>query len=275
MPFLSYFIFHLLTLGFQFINRHKYAAIGGGVEPEDGSPLQAALREIYEETCLTEDSLRLLSAGEPYSFVDKSVNYEWSVHPFAFHWPADAREPLTLGWEHEGHAWFRPREIREQDVAGGVIESLRRVWPEGILGEKETLCRYCLGEAAGEKKEKATADARRDAGEAYDVFRTTVGELSVHECGEADEWRRLVRLAAWHVWNHADASIKAPLLAKLLPGLELVEMLLESQRDELAPEFERLAAMALENGTVPAEGDAKDLTRGADRFFSGLWKSSL
>ncbi|KAI6778553.1 uncharacterized protein J7T54_003303 [Emericellopsis cladophorae] len=254
--------------------QHKYAAISGGVEAEDESTLSAALRELHEETKLSEASLHYLCHGQPYSFVDNKFNYEWSVHPFAFQWPSLSTEPLTLGWEHEGHAWFEPSEVPESEVAAGVVESLRRVWPEGDLGRIGVLTRYCLGEAAGKQTGE---DARRDPHEAFTAFRETVGEIT---SSDSAQWRRYVRLAAWHIWNHADRSVKAPLLTRLLPGLELIETLLEPQRVELAPQFEKLAAMALENvqpqkemvgqGAM-SEEDIQYLTKEADRFFSGLW----
>lgn len=260
---------------------HKYACISGGVEPEDASPLKAALRELHEETSLTPESLRYLCLGKPWSFVDRDVNYEWSIHPFAFHWKEGAREGLNLGWEHEGHAWFQPHEIKESETAAGVVESLRRVWPEGDLGKIPVLASYILGEATGAP---SGGDARFDADGAFAVFRKTVASITTKD---SVQWRRGARLAAWHVWNHSDESVKAPLLSRIVSGLELLEQILEPQNVGLAPEFEKLAAMALENvapQSVGREGREKGvngangedelryLTDEADRFFSELWK---
>ena len=261
---------------------HKYACISGGVEPSDASPLEAALREIDEETSLTPRSLRYLCLGRPWSFVDDAVNYEWSVHPFAFHWPEGGGESLRLGWEHEGHAWFEPHLVSEGETAGGVVESLRRVWPEGDLGRIPVLTSYILGEET--TSPGGGRDARLDADAAFSVFRKTVGSITTRD---SVQWRRGARLSAWHVWNHADASVKAPLLSRLVAGLELLEQLLEPQNVGLAPDFEKLAAMALDNvapqsverrgrekGAVGGEGEdeVRFLTDEADRFFSGLWR---
>jgi ADP-ribose pyrophosphatase YjhB (NUDIX family) len=260
--------------------RHKYAAISGGVEPEDATPLKAALREIHEETSLTSDSLHYLCLGNPYSFVDPKVNYEWSVHPFAFHWPSTADGALTLGWEHEGYAWFRPREIRESDVAGGVLESLRRVWPEGALGDVDGLCQYCLGEAV--VRRESGKDVRGDASEAFNVFASTVKEITP-ATNDADQWRRQARLAAWHVWNYSHPGVKGPLLARLVPTLEQLEELLlpqSQQPQELGPQFEKLVTTALDSARTRhvdndqadvSENSPKRLAQKADRFFSALW----
>lgn len=258
---------------------HKYGCISGGVEPEDASPLKAALRELHEETSLTPESLQYLCLGKPYSFVDNDVNYEWSVHPFAFHWREGGKEGLNLGSEHEGHAWFKPHQVEESETAAGVVESLRRVWPEGDLGKIPVLTSYILGEETSPLSDK---DARLSADDAYTIFCKTIAAITTKD---SVQWRRGARLSAWHVWNHADKSVKAPLLGRLVSGLELLEQLLEPQNVGLASEFEKLAAMALEN--VPqqsvvkkekgvkgtnGEEELRHLTDEADRFFSGLWK---
>ena len=191
--------------------------------------------------------------------MDNEEHYIWSVYPFAFHWPSDATEPLVLGWEHEDHAWFRPHEIPESDASAGLVESLRRVWPEGALGQVDVLCRYCLGEALDEE---TRADARRDAAAAFRVFSSTVKELTTS--GTDELWRQ-VRLAAWHVWNHSDQRVKGPLLKRLLPGLELLEQLLERQYKAPSPQTRR-------RGFDTSESDLAALTKEADRFFSELWE---
>lgn len=262
---------------------HKYGCISGGVEPEDATPLKAALRELHEETSLTPESLQYLCLGKPYSFVDNDVNYEWSVHPFAFHWREGGKEGLNLGWEHEGHAWFKPHQVKESETAAGVVESLRRVWPEGDLGKIPILTSYILGEAPSPST-GTDRDARLSADDAFTVFRKTISSITTKD---SVQWRRGVRLAAWHVWNHADKSVKAPLLGRLVSGLELLEQILEPQNVGLAPEFEKLAAMALENVAPQSvertgrekgvkgtngEDELRYLTDEADRFFSGLWK---
>lgn len=193
------------------------------------------------------------------------------MFPFAFHWPSNGEEQLTLGDDHVSHTWFQTDQIPESEVAAGVHESLRRVWPEGALGKIEPLVSFCLGEAT---MEGSKTNARQDAVAAFKVFVETVKEITA---GDADEWRRQVRLAAWHVWNHSDESIQGPVLARLLPGLELLEQLLAPQGKDLAPQFEKLAGMALENVAAHLDEsftnttDIKHLTQQADLFFAGLW----
>ncbi|KAF4121405.1 8-oxo-dGTP pyrophosphatase MutT, NUDIX family [Geosmithia morbida] len=230
--------------------QHKYAAVSGGIEAEDATPLDAALREINEETRLTANSVEYLCSGVPWSFFDESLNYQWSVYPFAFSWPveAEAREELTLGPEHEGYAWFKPNELKEEDLSGGILDSLRRVWPTGDLADIDVLGRYCLGEGA--------TDARRDADAAFDVFRETVGNLNA----ESEGWWTHVRLAAWHVWNYSDESIRATLLGRLVNGLKKIEGLPREP--------------ALQQRVVSVLGDVGGgaSTQDAETIFAGLWE---
>lgn len=256
--------------------RHKFAAIGGGIEPEDDSPLAAALRELHEETKLTPKSLRLLCQGNPWTFEDPAVNYEFTVSPFSFYWPADAPEPLHLGWEHEGYTWFKPNEVRREDTAAAVIDSLRRLWPQGGLAEVDVLCRYCLGELAGSG---GAIDARKDMAAAFGVFRAAVGELS---STDKTEWWDQVRLAAWHVWNCSHESISRPLLCYLARALRLLEQLMRAEDRERGAAFGELTATALvdiqaqldkdiANGTL--DDGIKDHSQRAGEIFSGLWGS--
>lgn len=253
----------------------KFATISGGIEPSDASPLDAARREILEETSLTtQDSvaLRFLASGQPYSFVDRVANYEWSVHPFAFRLDAPEAD-IHLGWEHEAaFSWFEPHALpAPEELAAGIVESLRRVWPEGALGRVEPLCRYILREE-GHNDGDVTGTDR-----AFLVLKRIVAErLS----DGRDEYWRLVRTAAWHLWNHAEEGVRAAVLARLLPGLELVQLLVEQQEAQLAPDFETLAAVALHNvhlqpggrdGSLDGEAEKKYLTEQAEQFFADLW----
>src|SRR5436305_2519706 len=64
--------------------RGKWAACSGSIDPNDPSPEAAAWREIREETGLTESDISLLRRGKAFKVVDKALNTEWTVHPFAF-----------------------------------------------------------------------------------------------------------------------------------------------------------------------------------------------
>lgn len=65
-----------------------------------------------------------------------------------------------------------------------------------------------------------------------------------------------------------------------MPSLELLEVLVAQQQEQLAPDFETLAAVALHNvdlqaggrdGEASEEKETKLLTEQAERFFADLW----
>lgn len=230
--------------------------MSGGIEAEDATPLDAALREIKEETQLTSQSVRYLCSGPTWSFYDKKLNYQWTVYPFAFYWPAsaEAREPLVLGWEHEGYHWFKPQELKEEDLSGGILDSLRRVWPTGGLVGIDVLGRYCLGDGVDNG-----VDPRRDTETALAVFRGTVAGIDT----EDPEWWTNVRLAAWHIWNYSDERIRGPLLARLVADLQKLEGL---QRDAGLKERAAKALGQVDLGDSQAQLDAHQV-------FADLWES--
>ena len=118
--------------------RNLLAPISGSVEASDAAPLDAAWREIEEETTLTRRSLELLRQGEPYFSVDASVGREWALYPFAFRLKRLSEGGLgtsgiKIGWEHQSYHWFDPRHVTDSESFGGVprlTESLRRCWLE-------------------------------------------------------------------------------------------------------------------------------------------------
>ncbi|PHH63924.1 hypothetical protein CDD81_5372 [Ophiocordyceps australis] len=111
---------------------HKYAPIAGKIEPSDPSPESTAWREIHEETNLTPSHLRLLRAGNPYSYSDSHTR-RWTVYPYAFllrH--PDCQQAFELSDEHDGYAWLDPALVlsnEELEVVPKLRESLARVWP--------------------------------------------------------------------------------------------------------------------------------------------------
>ncbi|KAI0428454.1 hypothetical protein F5Y09DRAFT_312970 [Xylaria sp. FL1042] len=182
--------------------RHKLAPCSGTVEKYDKNPLDAAFREIREETNLPASSLDLLCFGKPYSFVDESINREWNIYPFAFRLKDIAEggkgeAGIALDWEHEAIEWFDPLQVNESDEFGGVprlVDSLRRVWPEYDLGPE-------AGRALTEGLKRIRLDRQHGASELANVAVSTLREVTrlflSHPVGE--DWWPKVRMAAWHI----------------------------------------------------------------------------
>ncbi|KAK7228131.1 hypothetical protein V2G26_000301 [Clonostachys chloroleuca] len=240
--------------------QHKYATISGGIEPTDPTPLAAAKRELREETTLDANSdLRFLCRGAPYSFVDRKANYEWSVHPFAFRLPPGSERSIRLGFEHESYRWFPADRIPVPELAAGIVESLRRVWPEGPLGRVTALSRFVL-------REELDTNSSVDA--AWGAFAQAAGERLAEG---REEWWRLVRLAGWHVWNNSEAAVRGEVLLRVVRALAVVRTLVEGQGEVLEEGFEKLVVRELESVRLESEEDGR-VAELADRLFGDLWE---
>jgi 8-oxo-dGTP pyrophosphatase MutT (NUDIX family) len=95
-----------------------WAGISGYIE-EDETPLEAAEREIREETRIMD--AKLVREGKPLVVEDKGI--EWVVHPFLFD---SSTAEVTLDWEHQGYRWIRAKELRKLRTVPGLKEALER-----------------------------------------------------------------------------------------------------------------------------------------------------
>jgi 8-oxo-dGTP pyrophosphatase MutT (NUDIX family) len=87
--------------------RMMWAGISGYIEDE--TPLERALKEIKEETGLTNDSVVLVHIGQPIEAVEPSMPWlTWIVHPFLFY---SNTVLIKIDWEHEEYKWITPEEI--------------------------------------------------------------------------------------------------------------------------------------------------------------------
>ncbi|GIU72674.1 MAG: hypothetical protein KatS3mg003_2361 [Candidatus Nitrosocaldaceae archaeon] len=97
----------------------KWAGISGYIENE--SPLDAAIREIKEETGIDKDKLRLLAKGDTIDVIDYENNTIWKVHPFLFY-TYDTN--IRLEKEHDKYKWIKPEEIINYDTVPKLKEAL-------------------------------------------------------------------------------------------------------------------------------------------------------
>jgi 8-oxo-dGTP pyrophosphatase MutT (NUDIX family) len=100
--------------------KRKWGAVAGYIG-ENETPLQAAVREIREETGI--EKVELIKEGEPFTFTDESLGITWEVHPFRFR----VEGGIRTDWEHTEHRWISPQELKLLDTVPRLEESWRRV----------------------------------------------------------------------------------------------------------------------------------------------------
>lgn len=100
--------------------RGRWAGISGYLE--EPTALAQALREIREETGLTEDHARLAAIGRPLEVPAPELGVLWVVHPFLF----DIEDPnaIRLDWEHLELNWAAPEEIGDYTTVPSLAEAL-------------------------------------------------------------------------------------------------------------------------------------------------------
>lgn len=102
--------------------QHQWAGISGSIENE--SPLEAAFREIFEETAIKKDDLELVREGGPLDVIDEERETIWVVHPFLFR---TRNTKIKLDWEHDEYRWILPYEITKYDTVLMLKETLQAV----------------------------------------------------------------------------------------------------------------------------------------------------
>jgi 8-oxo-dGTP pyrophosphatase MutT (NUDIX family) len=90
-------------------HKHKWAGVSGYIEPGETDE-QTALKEIREETGITEENLELVRKSDPIHVQDGE--HVWVVHPFLFR---SATDKVTLDWEHTEYRWIAPDELKSYD----------------------------------------------------------------------------------------------------------------------------------------------------------------
>lgn len=100
----------------------RWAGVSGYLEEK--SPLDQSLKEIFEETGLTESQVVLVSFGEPLTVIDRKLETCWLVHPFLF----ETAEPekIRLDWEHVEMQWVEPDKLRQLPTVPKLAEAYER-----------------------------------------------------------------------------------------------------------------------------------------------------
>lgn len=101
-----------------------WGGISGYVENKD--PLSQAIKEIEEETGLSNEKVKLLRVGKPLEAVESGKSdVIWIVHPFLFHSSTDL---IRIDWEHDELRWINPTDIQRFKTVPKLKEALQNVY---------------------------------------------------------------------------------------------------------------------------------------------------
>ncbi|MBS3925272.1 MAG: NUDIX domain-containing protein [Nitrosarchaeum sp.] len=97
-----------------------WAGISGIIEKNE-TPLTRAKIEIFEETGISEDKIKLIKSAEKLRVNSPQYeNHEWEIFPFLF----EANNPeIKLNWENSEYLWITIDELKNYKS----VPSLERV----------------------------------------------------------------------------------------------------------------------------------------------------
>jgi len=86
-----------------------WAGISGIIEKNE-TPLTRAKIEIFEETGISEDKIKLIKSAEKLRVNSPQYeNHEWEIFPFLF----EANNPeIKLNWENSEYLWITIDELK-------------------------------------------------------------------------------------------------------------------------------------------------------------------
>ncbi len=100
--------------------KELWSGISGIIENNEAS-LKRAKIEIFEETGIEEDKIKLIKAAEEIRINSPQYkNHEWEIFPFLF----EATNPsVNLNWENSDFRWIYADELENYET----VPSLQKV----------------------------------------------------------------------------------------------------------------------------------------------------
>ncbi|EGP93299.1 NUDIX domain-containing protein [Nitrosarchaeum koreense] len=97
-----------------------WAGISGIIEKNE-TPLTRAKIEIFEETGIAEDKIKLIKSAKKLRVNSPQYeNHEWEIFPFLF----EAKNPeIKLNWENSEYLWITMDELKKYNS----VPSLEKV----------------------------------------------------------------------------------------------------------------------------------------------------
>ena len=91
-----------------------WAGVSGIIEKNDVTPLDRAKTEIFEETGINENEIKLLKSIKQIKIESAQYrNHIWNIFPFLF----KVKNPkIKLNWENSDYNWIKPNQIKEYET---------------------------------------------------------------------------------------------------------------------------------------------------------------
>lgn len=98
----------------------RWAGISGFIEPGVSADEQA-YTEIFEETQLRREQVRLLRRGSIVEHKDVALKRHFFVHPFLF--AVLAPDTVQTDWEATEMRWIKPQELSTYETVPRLLET--------------------------------------------------------------------------------------------------------------------------------------------------------
>lgn len=118
-----------------------WAGISGRIEPGE-APVDAALREMEEETGVSRADVSVCVTGRPLEIPDRGTSLLWVVHPFLA--VLRRRGPVRLDWEHAAYRWAGRGDMARLRTVPGLESAF-----EALIEELDRRERRFEGDATG------------------------------------------------------------------------------------------------------------------------------
>ncbi|PWY74340.1 translation initiation factor eIF-2B subunit family protein [Aspergillus heteromorphus CBS 117.55] len=215
---------------------HHLAPIAGCIETTDPTPLSAAWRELHEETTLDSTTLTHWRTGKPFTFLDPSINREWTIHPFAFKLTSPSTTttpPIKTDWEHTNWSWYDPSTIltttnNSIPTVPRLRTSLKRVYFESTL--QPARAAKTLSAGLDRLRTDHTSGSQELTSIALVLFRDFIIHTGDLLLTHPEKWWETVRLAAWHLIKNGRESMGAATMNALVAVLDEIEDILADEK---------------------------------------------
>ena len=98
-----------------------WSGISGIIEKNE-EPLSRAKIEIFEETGISEDKIKLIKSIDEMTINSPQYeNHQWKIFPFLFE---VEKSVIKLNWENSEYAWIKKEEIVNYDTVPSLDKVL-------------------------------------------------------------------------------------------------------------------------------------------------------